>query len=107
MASSRGPDQNSGLEVKARRSKQRPVHITKQGQRQKFGPGGCSDREALTSLSKCMCNLQLNNALEMGNIWHVPLVSACASSALTLLVGQQEGYSACKKYGGMVEVGAG
>jgi len=54
-----------------------------------------------------MCNLQLNNALEMGNIWHVPLVSACASSALTLLVGQQEGYSACKKYGGMVEVGTG
>jgi len=30
-----------------------------------------------------------------------------AFSALTLLVGQQEGHSACKKYGGMVEVGIG
>ena len=30
-----------------------------------------------------------------------------ALSALTLLVGRQEGHPACKKYGGMVEVGAG
>ena len=30
-----------------------------------------------------------------------------AFSALTLLVGWQEGHSACKKYGGMVEVGTG
>jgi len=30
-----------------------------------------------------------------------------AFSALTLLVGQQEGHPACKKYGGMVEVGTG
>jgi len=30
-----------------------------------------------------------------------------AFSALTLLVGRQEGHPACKKYGGMVEVGAG
>jgi len=28
-----------------------------------------------------------------------------AFSALTLLVGQQEGHPACKKMGGMVEVG--
>jgi len=28
-----------------------------------------------------------------------------ALSALTLLVGRQEGHPACKKYGGMVEVG--
>jgi len=30
-----------------------------------------------------------------------------AFSALTLLVGRQEGHPACKKYGGMVEVGTG
>jgi len=30
-----------------------------------------------------------------------------AFSALTLLVGWQEGHPACKKYGGMVEVGTG
>jgi len=30
-----------------------------------------------------------------------------AFSALTLLVGQQEGHPACKKMGGMVEVGTG
>jgi len=30
-----------------------------------------------------------------------------AFSALTLLVGQQEGHPACKKNGGMVEVGSG
>jgi len=30
-----------------------------------------------------------------------------AFSALTLLVGWQEGHLACKKYGGMVEVGTG
>jgi len=28
-------------------------------------------------------------------------------SALTMLVGRQEGHPACKKYGGMVEVGTG
>jgi len=28
-------------------------------------------------------------------------------SALTLLVGRQEGHPACKKYGGMAEVGTG
>ena len=32
---------------------------------------------------------------------------AVAFSALTLLVGRQEGHLACKKYGGMVEVGTG
>jgi len=30
-----------------------------------------------------------------------------AFSALMLLVGRQEGHTACKKYGGMVEVGTG
>jgi len=30
-----------------------------------------------------------------------------AFSALTLMVGRQEGHLACKKYGGMVEVGTG
>jgi len=30
-----------------------------------------------------------------------------AFSALTLLVGRQEGHPACKKYGRMVEVGTG
>jgi len=30
-----------------------------------------------------------------------------AYSALTLLVGRQAGHPACKKYGGMVEVGTG
>jgi len=30
-----------------------------------------------------------------------------AFSALTLLIGRQEGHPACKKYGGMVEVGDG
>jgi len=30
-----------------------------------------------------------------------------AFSALMLLVGQQEGHLACKKYAGMVEVGTG
>jgi len=30
-----------------------------------------------------------------------------AFSALTLLAGWQEGHPACKKYGGMVEVGTG
>jgi len=30
-----------------------------------------------------------------------------AFSALTLLVRRQEGHPACKKYGGMVEVGTG
>jgi len=30
-----------------------------------------------------------------------------AFSALTLLVGRQEGHPACKKYGGVVEVGTG
>jgi len=30
-----------------------------------------------------------------------------AFSALMLLVGRQEGHPACKKYGGMVEVGTG
>jgi len=30
-----------------------------------------------------------------------------AFSALTLLVGRQEGHPACKKYGAMVEVGTG
>jgi len=33
------------------------------------------------------------------------VVSVFAFSALTLLVGQQEGHQARKKYGGMVEVG--
>jgi len=33
--------------------------------------------------------------------------SGIAFSALTLLVGRQEGHPACKKYGGMVEVGTG
>jgi len=32
---------------------------------------------------------------------------AHAFSALMLLVGRQEGHPACKKYGGMVEVGTG
>jgi len=30
-----------------------------------------------------------------------------ACSALMLLVGRQEGHPACKKYGGLVEVGTG
>jgi len=30
-----------------------------------------------------------------------------AFSALTLLVGRQEGHPVCKKYGGMVELGTG
>jgi len=30
-----------------------------------------------------------------------------ALSALTLLVGRQEGHPACKKYGGMVDAGTG
>jgi len=34
-------------------------------------------------------------------------VSNVAFSALMLLVGRQEGHLACKKYGGMVEVGTG
>jgi len=34
-------------------------------------------------------------------------VQQFAFSVLTLLVGRQEGHSACKKYGGMVEVGSG
>jgi len=34
-------------------------------------------------------------------------VSSVAFSALKLLVGRQEGHLACKKYGGMVEVGTG
>jgi len=42
----------------------------------------------------------------------VILIVAClfcqvAFSALMLLVGRQEGYLACKKYGGMVAVGTG
>jgi len=37
----------------------------------------------------------------------VLVVVVVALSALTLLVGQQEGHPTCKKYGGMVEVGAG
>jgi len=32
---------------------------------------------------------------------------SCAFSALTLLVGRQEGHPACKKHGGMVEVDTG
>jgi len=36
-----------------------------------------------------------------------PVFSAIAFSALTLLVGRQEGYPALKKYGGMAEVGTG
>jgi len=35
------------------------------------------------------------------------LVALVAFSALTLLVGRQEGHPTCKKYGGMVEVGTG
>jgi len=34
-------------------------------------------------------------------------ISFLAFSALTLLVGRQEGHPARKKYGGMVEVGTG
>jgi len=30
-----------------------------------------------------------------------------AFSALTLLIGRQEGHPACKRYGGMVEMGTG
>jgi len=42
--------------------------------------------------------------------YHISRVLAAklfAFSALTLLVGWQEGHPACKKYGGMVEVGSG
>jgi len=35
------------------------------------------------------------------------LLSLVAFSALTLLVGRQEGHPACKKYAGMVEVDSG
>jgi len=35
------------------------------------------------------------------------LLTTFAFSALTLLVGRQEGHPACKKYGGMVEVATG
>jgi len=35
------------------------------------------------------------------------MVQNGAFSALTLLVGRQEGHPACEKYGGMVEVGTG
>ena len=34
-------------------------------------------------------------------------LSCFAFSALTLLVGRQEGHPACKKFGGMAEVGTG
>jgi len=37
----------------------------------------------------------------------VTVPSVFAFSALMLLVGQQEGHPACRKYGGMVEVGTG
>ena len=42
------------------------------------------------------------------HVWdRLILASDFAFSALTLLVGQQEGHPACKKIWGMVEVGAG
>jgi len=38
-------------------------------------------------------------------IFHGTSAMGIAFSALTLSVGRQEGHPACKKYGGMVEVG--
>jgi len=40
-------------------------------------------------------------------IFYCSLFQYVAFGALTLLVGWQEGHPACKKYGGMVEVGTG
>jgi len=40
-------------------------------------------------------------------LYHIFLSITLAFGALTLLVGRQEGHPACKKYGGMLEVGTG
>jgi len=48
---------------------------------------------------ECMCTISVYVL--------VYLQHQLAFSALTLLVGRQEGHPACKKYGGMVEFGAG
>jgi len=45
------------------------------------------------------------NMKEAEELYFCFTASKTAFSALMLLVGRQEGHPACKKYGGMVEVG--
>jgi len=77
----------------------------------------CTPASRRSSYHKCdsgyfsffsACFVNITNVVEAseksGNLMQTWLV---AFSALTLLVGRQEGHPACKKYGGMVEVGTG
>ena len=46
-----------------------------------------------------------NTVEENSSVFSLIRIALVAFSALLLLVGQQEGHPACKKYGGMMEVG--
>ena len=67
----------------------------------------------LIVLSECIIVIVCFLVLINSRLFHFFLISfyysfnSVAFSALTLLVGQQEEHPACKKYGGMVEVGTG
>jgi len=63
------------------------------------------DMNVITAGSYCTC-LYVGHAESLDRRFAHPCKGRFLSgfSALTLLVGRQEGHPACKKYGGMVEV---